>query len=70
MNRQKFLFVPLVIIGLVIAPKAKAVSKDDYLFGTSYYPEQWPKASWSDDFKKMHDLGFNVVRIGWMMPSG
>ena len=43
---------------------ARAVPVEDYLFGTSYYPEQWPKSCWNEDFKKMHDLGFNVVRMG------
>jgi beta-galactosidase len=40
------------------------ISREDYFFGTSYYPEQWPRTSWKEDFKKMHDLGFNVVRMG------
>lgn len=31
--------------------------------GVAYYPEQWPKSLWPDDFKRMADLGFTVVRM-------
>jgi beta-galactosidase len=36
---------------------------DAYWLGASYYPEQWPKEAWRDDFRKMADLGINVVRM-------
>jgi len=35
-----------------------------FLVGSSYYPEQWDPSRWEDDFRKMHDIGFNVVRMG------
>ncbi|WP_068085923.1 beta-galactosidase [Novosphingobium rosa] len=31
--------------------------------GVAWYPEQWPEARWEIDLAKMHDSGFNVVRI-------
>lgn len=36
----------------------------DFMTGSSYYPEQWPREEWETDFKKMQELGFNTVRMG------
>ncbi|HKB90956.1 MAG TPA: DUF4434 domain-containing protein, partial [Opitutaceae bacterium] len=35
-----------------------------YWMGVSYYPEQWTPERWEEDFRKMHELGFNIVRMG------
>jgi beta-galactosidase len=32
--------------------------------GVCYYPEQWPSSLWEDDFRRMRELGFSVIRIG------
>ncbi|MGF1545606.1 MAG: beta-galactosidase [Parvularculaceae bacterium] len=32
--------------------------------GICYYPEQWDRALWRDDAKRMADLGLSVVRLG------
>lgn len=32
--------------------------------GTCYYPEHWPKTQWSEDAKRMADLGLKIVRVG------
>lgn len=32
--------------------------------GVCYYPEQWPRARWPDDARRMRELGLSVVRIG------
>lgn len=37
---------------------------DEFRIGASYYPEWWSENEWEDDFGKMQDLGFNVVRMG------
>ncbi len=37
---------------------------DEFMTGSSYYPEQWPRSEWEIDFKKMQELGFNTVRMG------
>ena len=35
-------------------------------FGVTYYPDQWPKASWDQTFKEIKATGFNIVRFGEM----
>lgn len=37
---------------------------DRYLLGTAYYPEWWDPSEWETDFREMHQLGFNTVRMG------
>ncbi len=37
---------------------------DRYLLGAAYYPEWWPASEWEIDFREMHDLGINTVRMG------
>ena len=32
--------------------------------GAAYYPEHWPEDRWPEDFRLMHEAGFNVVRLG------
>lgn len=34
------------------------------MLGVCYYPEQWPRALWRDDARKMKALGLDYVRIG------
>jgi beta-galactosidase len=38
--------------------------QDKFLFGAAYYPEQWPKNRWDDDFRRMKEIGINTVRMG------
>jgi len=66
----------MVTVGLRLGPflpvaqqvRAQAASgrsrSDSYMFGVSYYPEQWPEAQVPEDFAKMRDLGINLVRMG------
>ncbi len=47
---------------------------DIFRLGASYYPEWWDEKEWDDDFGKMAELGFNVVRMGefawsWFEPT-
>ena len=37
---------------------------DHYLVGAAYYPEWWTPDEWEQDFRQMHDLGINTVRMG------
>lgn len=37
---------------------------DKFRLGASYYPEWWNENEWEEDFSKMAELGFNVVRMG------
>ncbi|GLI93833.1 beta-galactosidase [Methylocystis echinoides] len=32
--------------------------------GVCYYPEHWPESIWSEDARRMRELGIRVVRIG------
>ena len=43
---------------------------DRYMLGTAYYPEWWKPEEWETDFRQMHQLGINTVRMGefaWAM---
>ncbi len=47
---------------------------DTFRLGASYYPEWWDETEWDEDFGKMEELGFNVVRMGefawsWFEPT-
>lgn len=35
-----------------------------YFLGTAYYPEWWAPSEWEPDFRQMHELGLNTVRMG------
>jgi beta-galactosidase len=34
--------------------------------GVTFYPDQWPKETWENEFLKISEAGFNVVRFGEM----
>lgn len=34
-----------------------------YLFGTEYYPEQWPEDVWYEDMELMQQAGINIVTL-------
>lgn len=31
--------------------------------GVCYYPEHWPEALWDDDFRRMREMGFSIIRV-------
>ncbi|WP_239618908.1 beta-galactosidase [Cohnella mopanensis] len=31
--------------------------------GVCYYPEQWEESLWEDDYRRMRELGFTVIRV-------
>lgn len=37
---------------------------DHYFVGAAYYPEWWKPEEWEIDFREMHELGINAVRMG------
>jgi len=47
----------------VFSAQAEIPTTTNYLIGTSYEPDWWPRSYWNEDFRKMHELGFNVVRM-------
>ncbi len=34
-----------------------------FQLGACYYPEQWPPSLWEDDFRRMRELGFSIIRL-------
>ncbi|WP_029192762.1 beta-galactosidase [Paenibacillus harenae] len=38
-------------------------SLNEFRLGVCYYPEHWPEELWEDDFRRMRELGFSVVRV-------
>jgi beta-galactosidase len=41
----------------------KSLKLDRFQLGACYYPEHWPEELWSDDFRRMRELGFSVIRV-------
>jgi beta-galactosidase len=41
----------------------KSFRTDDFLLGVCYYPEHWERSMWDEDFRRMKEMGFNVVRM-------
>ncbi|WP_169087829.1 beta-galactosidase [Paenibacillus sp. PL91] len=35
----------------------------EFHLGVCYYPEHWPESLWEDDFRRMRELGFSIVRV-------
>ncbi|NQX60101.1 beta-galactosidase [Paenibacillus qinlingensis] len=44
--------------------KDKSYKTHQFQYGVCYYPEHWERSLWDDDFRRMKELGFNVVRMG------
>ncbi|MBN9387607.1 MAG: beta-galactosidase [Chloroflexi bacterium] len=42
---------------------AKSLNLNRFELGVCYYPEQWPETMWADDFRRMREVGFSVIRI-------
>lgn len=41
----------------------KQLQSSRFQLGVCYYPEQWPSTLWEDDFRRMRELGFSIMRI-------
>ncbi|MBD7969461.1 beta-galactosidase [Paenibacillus gallinarum] len=42
----------------------KTLSLKRFHLGACYYPEQWDKSLWTDDLRRMKEMGFSIIRIG------
>jgi beta-galactosidase len=42
----------------------KTIPGEKFDLGVCYYPEQWPEAMWADDYRRMREIGFTIVRMG------
>jgi len=41
----------------------KSIKLDDFQLGVCYYPEHWDESLWEDDYRRMRELGFSVIRV-------
>lgn len=41
----------------------KPVATEKFELGVCYYPEHWPESMWEDDYRRMRELGFTIIRI-------
>ena len=41
----------------------KSLDLDRFLLGVCYYPEHWSEELWADDFRRMREIGFSVIRV-------
>jgi beta-galactosidase len=41
----------------------KSLHLDRFQLGVCYYPEHWPEDLWADDYRRMRELGFSVIRV-------
>ena len=48
----------------VDAPMKSRRMWDHYMLGAAYYPEWWEPSEWEIDFRQMHELGINTLRMG------
>lgn len=42
---------------------SKSLHLERLQLGVCYYPEHWPEDLWADDYRRMRELGFSVIRI-------
>ncbi|WP_150273781.1 beta-galactosidase [Paenibacillus tepidiphilus] len=42
----------------------KPAAAGKFELGVCYYPEHWPEEMWEDDFARMANTGFSIVRMG------
>jgi len=38
----------------------------EFTFGVTFYPDQWPREIWDENYRKIAETGFNTVRFGEM----
>jgi beta-galactosidase len=61
---QKFTLVPKVWrLSTLVAKETYMFDPKTMWLGASWYPEMWPEEEWTKDADKMHELGFNVMRL-------
>ena len=42
---------------------SKSLHLERLQLGVCYYPEHWPETLWANDYRRMRELGFSVVRM-------
>ncbi|MBB3111142.1 beta-galactosidase [Paenibacillus phyllosphaerae] len=43
---------------------SKNLTSKAFTLGVCYYPEHWDESLWADDFRRMKEMGFSIVRVG------
>jgi beta-galactosidase len=43
--------------------QVKSLNAERFQVGACYYPEHWTEELWNDDFRRMKEMGFSVVRV-------
>lgn len=41
----------------------KTLRAKKFQLGACYYPEHWPETLWEDDFRRMREMGLDIIRI-------
>jgi beta-galactosidase len=59
-----FFTLMLMVLRLSATPVAGPQSIPALMYGSAWYPEQWPEAEWDADLARMQAAGMNMVRIG------
>ena len=54
----------LTLPRLSAAPDTAPRTVPPLMYGSAWYPEQWPEAEWDADLARMKAAGLNMVRIG------
>src|SRR5689334_7242895 len=39
------------------------IGYERFQLGVCYYPEHWDESLWEDDYRRMRELGFGIVRV-------
>ncbi|WP_039791355.1 beta-galactosidase, partial [Paenibacillus riograndensis] len=42
---------------------SKPAANERFELGVCYYPEHWPEELWADDYRRMVETGFTIVRL-------
>jgi beta-galactosidase len=58
------IMMPLKYSRALLTKPANNNNWDHYFLGAAYYPEWWGPSEWENDFRQMHELGLNTVRMG------
>ena len=42
---------------------AKSLKEEAFQLGACYYPEHWEETLWEEDFRRMREIGFSIIRV-------
>lgn len=59
-----FFILAWIALRFSVAAAAVPQTVPALMYGSAWYPEQWPEAEWDADLARMQAAGMNMVRIG------